>query len=94
MADITKNEVVTILNQLVNSFNWEDPWHIRRKLISDKADEIISLIQPISKEHSFKCNKCGFEFTSDDLGHTYGTCTQPFPQRTSGICGGAIELKY
>ena len=48
----------------------------------------------ISKEYPFKCNKCGFEFTSDDLGHTYLTCTQPFPQRTSGICGGAIELNY
>ena len=42
--------------------------------------------------HKFRCNKCGFEFTSDDLWHTYLTCIEPFPQRISGICGGKIEL--
>jgi len=42
--------------------------------------------------HNFKCNKCGFKFRSDDLGQTYLTCTQPAPQRTSGICGGEITI--
>ena len=60
----------------------------RYEIVADRLEQ-----QP-AKEYPFKCNKCGFEFTSDDLGHTYLTCTQPFPQRTSGICGGAIELNY
>jgi hypothetical protein len=44
-------------------------------------------------EHEFKCNKCGFEFKSNDLGDLYRMCTLSDLNRGSGLCGGAIELK-
>ena len=46
-----------------------------------------------NKERYFKCWKCGaLAVTYDDKKPIAG-CVQPFPNRTSGICGGSFTIE-
>lgn len=42
---------------------------------------------------TYECQRCGAIYEIHNSQYM-GCCTAPFPQRTSGICGGAIQIKH
>lgn len=52
-----------------------------------------SILMLSEDKATYECQRCGAIYEIHNSQYM-GCCTAPFPQRTSGICGGAIQIKH